>query len=665
MKKGLLDVFEFKNAKPVWVKNGEGKNEWVSFSDRFNYISGEVKISLSCETRYFLYINGKIFVYDGGLFAPDSAHAYVDTVDVTPFVKSGENVMEILCWHYGNGGRNNVRKPQGFVIYECDAVNLRSGENTECVRDCRFFESADGEQPSYLYGGFNICYDARNERGVYGKTAVLEEKTAYLKRPTPMLVSTEFKNVGYTKDGDKYTVRLPYAAHVLPSFSVMASGGEVIDIRACNYVTPGGPGDHYGRYNGHRTVYVCKKGLNEFTNFDWFGCEGVVFTVPDGVEILSLGYVENAYDTKTVGLMKTDSEMLNRLLEKCARTLRFCMRDNFMDCPDRERGQWIGDVSVQSHQVFYTLDGNAVKLLRKAIIDFITLRKGERLVGNVPGENSSELPCQSLNAISRLGMISAYYRFTGDTDILRLAFEPSVNYLKLWETDGDGVVLSRKGNWPWVDHLYNIDGKVCEICWYYSALQFAMDTAEILGDNRFSEFLSERKTAIENNFNKRYWKGKYYASGEIVDDRANALAVLVGLADSEKFIYIKDVLISVFNSSTYMEGYAVDALCEMGYKEFAFKRLISRYYNLTVNENSTLWEDFYILGTKNHAWTGAPLTSIYRHFLGLDMDIRSGKVTVNPDFSVIKRYECKIEFNGEIYEIYADEKNVTVTKTRD
>lgn len=659
----LFGLFEFKNAKPVWVKSGEGKNEWVSFSDSFNYTSGEVKINLSCETRYFLYINGKIAVRDGGLFAPDYAHTYVDTVDVTPFVKCGKNVMEILVWHYGNGGRNNVRKPQGFVIYECEAVNLRSGENTECVTDGRFFESADGEQPSYLYGGFNICYDARNKKGTYVKAAVLDEKTVYFKRPTPMLVNTEFKNVIYTKDGDRYTAALPYATHVLPSFSVMAKGGEVIDVRASNYVTPGGPGDHYGRYNGHRTVYICKEGLNEFTNFDWFGCEGIIFTIPDGVEILALGYVENAYDTKTVGLMKTDSEMLNRLLEKCARTLKFCMRDNFMDCPDRERGQWIGDVSVQSHQVFYTLDGNAVKLLRKAIIDFITLRKGERLVGNVPGENSSELPCHSLNAISRLGMISAYYRFTGDTDILRLAFEPSVNYLRLWETDGDGVILCRKGNWQWVDHLYNIDNRVCEICWYYSALRFAIDTAEILGDKRFTSFLNERKTAIEESFNKRYWKGRYYASGETVDDRANALAVLVGLADSEKYVYIKDVLISVFNSSTYMEGYVVDALCEMGYKELAFKRLMSRYYNLTVNENSTLWEDFYILGTKNHAWTGAPLTSVYRHFLGLCMDIKSDMVTVNPDFSVIKRYECKVEFNGCVYDIYADERNIRILKT--
>ncbi len=71
-----------------------------------------------------------------------------------------------------------------------------------------------------------------------------------------------------------------------------------------------------------------------------------------------------------------------------------------------KRGQWIGDVSVQAPQVLYLLDKNALKLLKKAIFDFIDLRKGDRLVGNVPGDNFIELPAQSLNAISELGMIS-------------------------------------------------------------------------------------------------------------------------------------------------------------------------------------------------------------------------------------------------------------------
>ena len=62
-----------------------------------------------------------------------------------------------------------------------------------------------------------------------------------------------------------------------------------------------------------------------------------------------------------------------------------------------------------------------------------------------------------------------------------------------------------------------------------------------------------------------------------------------------------------------MENYVLTALCEMGYTDDAYKRMMSRYYNLAVNDSSTLWEDFYILGTKNHAWSGAPVTIAYRY----------------------------------------------------
>ena len=69
----------------------------------------------------------------------------------------------------------------------------------------------------------------------------------------------------------------------------------------------------------------------------------------------------------------TEDPLFNTLMEKSIRTLYVCMRNNFMDCPDRERGQWIGDVSVQVPQVFFVFDNEAKKLLKKAVSDFSRL----------------------------------------------------------------------------------------------------------------------------------------------------------------------------------------------------------------------------------------------------------------------------------------------------
>jgi hypothetical protein len=236
-------------------------------------------------------------------------------------------------------------------------------------------------------------------------------------------------------------------------------------------------------------------------------------------------------------------------------------------------------------------------------------------------------------------MIAAYYEATREKDVLRLAFEPAVRYLMLFETDADGVVLPRKGNWEWYDHLYNCDKPILNICWYYSALRFAEKMANELSDNRFDEFIKERKTAIERVFEARYWNTEMncYASGGFADDRANAMAVLSGLCPKEKYENIRYLLVSVFNSTTYMENYVLIALCEMGYKADAIRRMKCRYQPLIENESSTLWEDFFHLGTRNHAWSGGPSTILLRYFAGINADLS----VKDSDIAPLKYLKCQ------------------------
>jgi hypothetical protein len=411
----------------------------------------------------------------------------------------------------------------------------------------------------------------------------------------------------------------------VPILECDAQGGEVIDLRTDRYVVNGGPGDHQRRYNSHRHEYICKPGRNEFRlPFYLFG-EELLVKSPESVKILRVGFQETGYDCDITGSFECSDLLLNKLVEKAARTLYVCMRDNFMDCPDRERGQWIGDVSAQIPQVMFLLDDRAKLLVKKAIFDFINLRNGDALNGNVPGEHRSELPAQSLCAIGEWGLIAQYYKYTGDEEVLRLAFEPSIRYLKLWNLDKNGLLQPRQEGWRWFDHGFNIDVPVLENAWYYLALTFALRCADILGDHRFDEFLQERIASIEKAFHKTLWIGQYdgdwtfYSSdGKLADDRANAMAVLAGLAPKECYEDIRFVLNSAQNATTYMENFVLIALCEMGYFEDAYRRMMGRYNHMAVNENSTLWEDFAVLGTKNHAWSGAPATVAFRYFLGID-----------------------------------------------
>ena len=112
--------------------------------------------------------------------------------------------------------------------------------------------------------------------------------------------------------------------------------------------------------------------------------------------------------------------------------------------------------------------------------------------------------------------------------------------------------------------------------------------AEILGKNEDIAFFAERKEAVKKGYSS-LWTEKGYKSKDVKnpDDRANALAVLSGLAQKEQYDIITDVLINTKNSSPYMEYYVLEAFCEMGKYEEAKGRIKSRYEGMMSEDYST------------------------------------------------------------------------------
>lgn len=631
---------KFARAKWIWAEDNTRKNDWVWFSKELFVARVPMRavLNIAVETKYHLFINDTLVVLDGGLNRPSNrADGYFDEVDVARHLKAGRNRICIRAWYWGNQGRNNVDCGRAGLLVEGKGLDLQSDCSWTASRNPAHYETGE-PLPSKLYGGHNIGFDARRDVLLHGSAIEYGSCGAVpwgtlSRRPIPLFRFSGIRR--YKAVVGSAVGHLPYAMQLTPCFKVIAKGGEKIDIRTDRYEVNGGPGDERNVYRGHRVEYVCKPGLNEFESLNWMFGEKVLYTIPATVKVVRLGYRESGYDAGMIGTFASNDRLSDLLVEKSARTLYCCMRDNFMDCPDRERGQWIGDVSVQVPQVPYVLEAPALKLVRKAIDDFINLRAGDVLRGNVPGKHAGELPSQSLNAISEVGMIAEYYRITGDGEVLKECRDPVLAYLRLWKMGGNGLLEGRKGNWRWFDHLYNIDEAVNENAWYYSALKFARVMAGELPPD-----LLERKSAIEANFDKQFWKGRYYSSGGVVDDRANALAVLAGLAGRDKHRDIRNVLVSICNATPYMENYVLEALCAMGFYQDAFTRMSERYAGLAENENSTLWEDFHILGTRNHAWSGAPLTILYKHFAGIS--VRSGRVVVNKDLHVLDHVRCVV-----------------------
>ena len=119
------------------------------------------------------------------------------------------------------------------------------------------------------------------------------------------------------------------------------------------------------------TEYVTRAGVQEYETPAWMNGHHVVYTIPEGVKILGLKYRETGYDTEFTGGFTCDRDVFNRLWTKSRRTLYVTMRDNYMDCPDRERAQWWGDAVNELGEAFYALSPSSNALTRKAIDNLI------------------------------------------------------------------------------------------------------------------------------------------------------------------------------------------------------------------------------------------------------------------------------------------------------
>ena len=101
----------------------------------------------------------------------------------------------------------------------------------------------------------------------------------------------------------------------------------------------------------------------------------VLYTIPKDVEVLELKFRETGYDTELAGSFSCEEQFYNKLWDKSLRTLYITMRDTYMDCPDRERAQWWGDVVNELGEAFYSLDQNAHLLTRKAILELMNWQR--------------------------------------------------------------------------------------------------------------------------------------------------------------------------------------------------------------------------------------------------------------------------------------------------
>lgn len=556
-------------AKWIWAPSTT-TNQWVAFRRSFTLAArpGSAVTRIAADSKYWLWVNGTLVVFEGQLKrGPNRTGTYHDVIDLAPYLTGGSNTVALLVWHFGKQGFSHNSSGKGGLLFQSDVTT--GSTTTRIVSDTGwkhtvhvgYANDTGGTQANFRLPESNIHYDARNAVSLAdwqspgfddsGWTAPTDFGAAgaapwndLVERPVPLFRYSGLK--AYTnaaslpstgQGGTAISATLPSNLQITPYLKVDAPAGAVIGIQTDHYddganLTGIEPGTAYNV----RTTYVCTGGVQEFESLAWMSGTAVRYTVPAGVTVLELKYRESGYDTDFAGSFSSSDAFFDTLWGKAARTMYVNMRDNYMDCPTRERAQWWGDVVNQLKEGFYTFDTRSHALGAKAISQLAAWQKDSgALYSPVPSTIwTAELPVQMLASVWSFW---TYYLHTGNADAVTGAYPAVKKYLNLWALDSDGLVKHRAGDWDWEDWGSNIDARVLDNSWYYLALDTAANLADLSGNSADTAGWKARRDSIRANFDRVLWnasKNEYRSPGYNgdTDDRANALAVVAGLAPS-------------------------------------------------------------------------------------------------------------------------------------
>lgn len=627
-----------------WITVPETKSEmntWLCFRKdiRVSKVPERLVTDIAADTKYWLWVNGRTVVFEGGLKrGPSPEDTYYDEIDIARFLKKGDNSIAVLVWYFGKDGFSHKSSGKPGLLFECrsSGFTLRSDSSWK-VRVHHSYLPYIGIQPNFRLPESDICYDAGKDIGTWSSEEYdcsswpfaieagippCRPWNKLILRPIPQWKDyglKEYENkseIPKIGTGDSVVCILPSNLQITPYLKIEAPAGLPIDIRTNHFMIGDTP--------GLQARYITKKGVQEYESLGWLNGERVIYFIPKGVKILSLKYRETGFDTKFAGKFHCSDDFFNRLWEKARRTLYVTMRDNYMDCPDRERAQWWGDEVVEGGEAFYAFDKSSSSLFRKGMYELIRWKKADStLFAPIPAGNwDKELPDQSLAAVGYYGFWN-YYLQSGDKKAISDLYEGVKQYLEVWKTKADGTLVYRAGGWDWGDWGEQIDMETLQNEWYYLALKGVQKMASALGKKEDADRYKAEMKRFKEAFHKRFWMGSVYRNPSYTgrtDDRVQALAVISGLANHFEYSDLLKVFQTSEYASPYMEKYVLEALFKMGEDRFALERMKKRFGRMVDDsDHSTLWEVWNGRegGTTNHAWSGGGLTLLSQYVCGI------------------------------------------------
>ena len=453
-------------------------NRHVLFRRAFSLdtLPSEAILHITADDYYKLYVNG-VFVTQGP--APGyEFHYYYNSVDISAYLRPGKNVIAVHTYYQGLINRVWVSADLRHMLtcqLDCDGKTVLVSDETWKTAEHTGYPTGKtfGYETQYAEN-----YDSRSPEDGFPRPDFDDGAWDYAKerehadyvffpQPTEQLALEEVSpaRIARTEHADGTAVLfcdLGYEAVGYLHLKARGVRGTVITIRCGEECLRDADGNDLDavrfdmRCNcKYEEFWTLSGGDDTLAPYDYRGFRYFELHLPAGcrMEDADITVLLRHYPYRAVISCPSDDPTVKKIWKLCEDTIRYGVQEVYMDCPTREKGQYLGDGTVSSaSHVLLTGDGSMMKkaLYEYARSTFLT----DGIMTVAPSALMQEIADYSMQYPEQLLW---YYLHTGDRETLEALApyaEGAARYFRAFDR-GDGL-LEKVDTWNLIDWPENL-----------------------------------------------------------------------------------------------------------------------------------------------------------------------------------------------------------------
>ncbi len=625
----------FDKSKWIWVDKSPSADSYGEFFTTFNYQDGEVVCNISCDSDYVLFVNGQVVA--SNQYGDFEWYKIYDTLDITDFLKKGENTLAVLVWYFGENSQR-YKKAQAGLIFEVvsNGKVLAQSQKSVVSRYSKAYKNGLKKLITRQQG-FSFLYDSTKEDGWqttgngFIDSAEIDKKCQFYKRPIEKQILLPKAKMQVLKaEKNYYLIDLGEETVGLPTLSLKTEKQQKIRVDWGEDLFDG----HVRRIIDDRDFsfdYIAKSGQNDYTNYMLrISCRYLEIYSEDKIELEYLGVIPQVYSVEEKPY-ELSNPLDQKIYDLSVNTLKKCMMEHYVDTPWREQCLYAYDSRNQILCGYYAFENGNIDYVKANLKLIGEDRRDDGLLSICyPCGNDLTIPSFSLYYILAL---KEYLDHTGDKSLIIDLYAKISSIISAFIGNMENGLVCKFGlanNWnfyDWTDYLASeISIKADKIpdsvinSLFIIALKCLKEIDKKLGYNfKYDDLLNECVVKTKKAFfvEEKGLFELHSGKGEFTV-LVNALAILAGVVSKSESERICQAIVDgeILDCTLSMKILKYQALLLSNEEKWARWIIdeIRKEYSIMIGSGcSCVWETidganaFGCAGSLCHGWSAVPV----------------------------------------------------------